>query len=369
MMSKKYLICIPTYNEADNIKKLLPTISKLNLQNVDILVIDDSSPDGTSKIAKKIDSSKKLNNKIYVLDRKVKEGLGKAYVAGFKWALSHGYDYIFSMDADFSHDPKYLPKMKEKSADYDVVIGSRYIPGGKIVGWEWFRYANSYGANFVTRIALGLKPKDATAGFKCYSSKFLKSINLDKIIAGGYAFQVEMLNLAQEGGFSFTEIPITFVDRRVGESKISGELSRSAKTVFQLAVRKKTYRQFIKFAIVGAINTLIDWAVYWAIIHFTGWSTQNLKQIAKALSFIVSATSNYIMNRVWTFRSRDKQVLKQASKFFAVALVGLVLNNAIFYVITGMLHWNDFYGLAIATGLVLFWNFFANKKWTFKENK
>ena len=362
----KYLICIPTYNEAENIKKLLPAISDLNLPNTDILVIDDNSPDKTSDLAKKLDASGKLNNKVFVLDRKEKQGLGKAYVAGFKWALAHNYDYIFSMDADFSHDPKYLPEMQKQSKNHDVVIGSRYIPGGKIVGWEWYRYINSYGANFVTRIALGLKPKDATAGFKCYSSKFLSSINLDKIIAGGYAFQVEMINLAQEGNFTITEIPITFADRRVGESKISGELTRSAKTVWQLAVRKKSYRQFVKFVIVGGVNTLVDWGVYWLIIHFTGWSVQNLKQLAKALSFVVSATSNYIMNRVWTFRYNEKKVLKEASKFFAVALIGLVFNNAIFYVVTGILHWKDFWGLVIATGLVLFWNFFANKKWTFK---
>lgn len=360
---------MPTYNEAENIKKMLPAISKQNLKNTDILIIDDNSPDGTSKIVKNMDKSGKLKNKIFVLDRKKKEGLGKAYVAGFKWALKHKYDYIFSMDADFSHDPKYLRKMQEKSKNFDVVIGSRYVRGGKIEGWEWFRYVNSYGANFVTRIILRIRPKDATAGFKCYNAKFLKSIDLDNIIAGGYAFQVEMLNLAGEGGWKMTEIPITFVDRQVGESKISGELSRSAKTVFELASRKKTYRQFVKFAIVGAVNTFVDWGVYWLVMYLTGWSTQGLKQVAKALSFVVSATSNYIMNRVWTFRSRDKRVLKQASKFFAVAIVGLALNNAIFYVITGIIGWKDIYGLIIATGLVLFWNFFANKKWTFKEHK
>jgi len=365
----KYLICIPTYNEAENIENLLKTISKLKLSNVDILVIDDNSPDGTSNIVKKLDQSKKLNNQLFVLDRKKKEGLGKAYVAAFKWALAKKYDFVFSMDADFSHDPKYLPEMIKQSKNYDVVIGSRYIPGGRVEGWEWYRYANSYGANFVTRMLLGLKPKDATAGFKCYSKKFLQSLNLDKIIAGGYAFQVEMINLAQDGDFSITEIPITFADRRAGQSKISGELKRSAMTVWQLAVRKQSYRQFVKFAVVGAINTVVDWAVYFLIMKFTGWSTQSLKQIAKALSFIVSATSSYIMNRVWTFRSKDKQVLKQAGKFFAVALVGLGLNNFIFYIITGILHWKDIFGLIIATGLVLFWNFFANKRWTFKERK
>lgn len=364
----KYLVCIPTYNEAENIKKLLPAISDLKLANTDILIIDDNSPDKTSDIAKSINKSGKLNNQVFVLDRKEKKGLGKAYVAGFKWALEHNYDFIISMDADFSHDPKYLPDLIKKSRDNDIVIGSRYIPGGKIVGWQWYRYANSWGANFFTRLLLGLKPKDATAGFKCYKARFLKSLDLDKIIAGGYAFQVEMINLAQEGGFSITETPIVFIDREIGESKISGELSRSIKTVFSLAVRKKSYRQFFKFAVVGAINTVIDWIIYLLIMKFTGWSTQTLKQFAKALSFLVSATSSYIMNRTWTFRSKNKAVAEEAGKFFIVALFGLCLNNLIFYFITGILHWHDLWGLTIATALVMIWNFLINKRWTFKEN-
>jgi dolichol-phosphate mannosyltransferase len=369
-MKYKYLICIPTYNEAENIRKLLPKISQQNLNNTDILIIDDNSPDGTSKLAKQISSSKKLKNKVFVLDRKSKEGLGKAYVAGFKWALSRKYDYIFSMDADFSHDPKYLFKMIAKSPNYDVVIGSRYVKGGKIVGWEWFRYVNSYGANFITRLILGLRPKDATAGFKCYNAKFLRSIDLDKIIAGGYAFQVEMINLAQEGGFTMTEIPITFADRRAGESKISGELSRSAQAVFQLAKKKKIYREIVKFGIVGLVGTVIDIGIYNFLIFGAGLASM---YVARTISFIASASNNYILNRKWTFRSQEKRVARQFTQFFIVSLIGLGLNLIIMASLQGLVYniQNEILKknipVVIAIVIVFIWNYFINKYWTFRK--
>lgn len=363
------LVIIPTYNEKDNIKSLIEKIieiEKKNNLNLDILVVDDNSPDGTGKLVDKISQK---NKKINLLNRKNKQGLGKAYIAGFKWALYEKYERIISMDADFSHNPKYLSHLIKYSEKYDVVIGSRYIKGGGIKGWELFRYLNSWGANFITRFLLGLKPKDVTAGFKCYSRKFLEFIDFNSIISSGYAFQVEMINLAAKGGFTIYETPIIFIDRRVGQSKISGELKRSAKVVFQLAWQRKGLKQLVKFCIVGAINTVVDWIVYWIIMASTGWGTQNLKQVAKALSFIISASSSYIMNRVWTFRSRDKKVVRQAIKFFIVATVGLAFNNLIFYIITGILHWRDIFGLAGATGLVTAWNFVINKLWTFKDNK
>ncbi len=369
----KTIICIPTYNEAENIKKMLPAISDLKLKNVDILIIDDNSPDGTSAAVKRLNSKFKIQNskfKIFVLDRKKKEGLGKAYVAGFKWALKKGYDRIISMDADFSHNPKYLPKMIKKSKDYDVVVGSRYVKGGKIVGWEWYRYVNSYGANFFTRLLLRLKPKDATAGFKCYSRKFLKSLDLDKIIAGGYAFQVEMINLAQEGGFSITEFPITFVDRQVGESKISGELSRSAKIIFKLALRKKTYRQFIKFGIVGLLGTIIDLGVYNLLVFKFNFNIYT----SRIISFTLAATANYILNRIWTFRSKEKKIAKQYIQFFFISIIGLGLNLIIMKslqnIVSGieeeLLRINI--PVVIAITIVLFWNFLANRYWTFKKH-
>lgn len=363
------LVVIPTYNEVDNINKLIKEILCLP-KEFDILVVDDNSPDGTSGAVEKLKTeNEKLKSRIFILKRKQKEGLGNAYKAGFKWALEHDYSNIFSMDADFSHNPKYLLQMLAEGQKYAVVIGSRYIKGGGIIGWDWLRYFNSYGANWFTRFALGLKPKDVTAGFKCYSRGFLQSLKLDQLISSGYAFQVEMIFNAQNKGFSIIEIPIIFEDRRVGQSKISGELTRSAKTILQLAWQRESLRQFIKFAIVGTANTVVDWLVYWLIIYFSGWNIQAFKQLAKAFSFIVSATSSYIMNRTWTFQSSDKKIFYQASKFFFIATMGLVLNNFFFYLVTAAFGLRDIFGLIIATGLVAFWNFCGSKYWVFKDKK
>ena len=180
--------------------------------------------------------------------------------------------------------------------------------------------------------------------------------------------------LAQEAGFKLVETPITFKDREVGESKISGELSKSAKLVFRLFSQKKSVRQFVKFAIVGAVNTLVDWAVYYPVrILLVSWlpnvSVKNVRQIAKAISFIVSALSNYVMNRKWTFRSTEKKVASEAGKFMIVALGGLVINQVFFYLVTNSLRWRDIFGLIIATAAATLWNFFINRNWTFKNSK
>jgi len=366
----KTLIVIPTYNEKDNIVRLIDEI-KANKVDSDILVVDDNSPDGTGKI---VDQISQKNPSVFVLHRKEKAGLGKAYVAGFKWGLEKKYDKLISMDADFSHPVSALKKLILLCSSKSVAIGSRYIKGGKIVGWKWHRYANSWGANFVTRALLQIHAKDATAGFKCYPKEFLREVNLDTIQAAGYAFQVEMLLRAQELGYKLQETPITFVDRQVGESKIQGELKKSAKTVFTLAAGKQSYRQFIKFAIVGASCAIVDWAVFYLAKmiladSFKSADLQVLRQAAKAFSFIVSASVNYYFNRKWTFRSKDAKVAAQATKFFAVAIIGLIFNSLIFYIITAPLGLRDIYGLIIATALVTIWNFIINKLWTFRDKK
>jgi dolichol-phosphate mannosyltransferase len=364
----KTLIIIPTYNEQENIANLIESLRNLKISNLEILVVDDSSPDGTGDIV--THESKKPGLAIHLLTQTTKGGLGKAYANGFQWAIKHDYTHVISMDADFSHDPKYVPEMLKVDENVGIVIGSRYIKGGGIVGWDTKRYLNSYGANIVTRIALGLKPKDVTAGYKRYTREFLESIDYKHIIASGYAFQVEMIYEAQNYGFSIVEIPIIFADRRVGQSKISGELKRSAKVVWKLTKKREGVRQFIKFCIVGAINTIVDWAFYAIFKTFIGSSTQTLKQIAKACSFVIAATSSYIMNRKWTFRSTDNQILKQAIKFIAISVGGLVINNSVFYLITSpkFLHLADILGLISGTAIATFWNFFGNRKWTFKED-
>jgi len=231
----KTLIILPTYNEIQNIPKLIENIFHLE-NSVDILVIDDNSPDGTGKLVDKI---AKNNNQVKIIHRAGKLGLGSAYIAGFKYAIKNNYDLIFEMDADFSHDPKYIKNFINASKKMDLVIGSRWIKGGKVIGWPWYRFLTSWGANFATRILLGLKIKDVTSGYRCYHCKILKNLNFKEIISTGYAFQEEMIYRTQKDGFSIGEIPITFVDRKIGKSKMgSKEIISSAKAILKLAFNR-----------------------------------------------------------------------------------------------------------------------------------
>ena len=362
----EYLVIIPTYNEKENIKKIAGEVLKNRL--VDLLVVDDNSPDGTARIVK---SLLKKGKRLFLLERERKNGLGTAYRDGFSWGLKRGYDYFISMDADFSHPPKSLQKMIEISQKYSqtIISGSRYIRGGKIIGWDRRRFYTSYFANLITRLILGFKVKDSTSGYKCYPGKYLKTLDFSTLVASGYAFLVEMVYLAKEKGWPVLEFPITFTDRRVGQSKIAGELPKSIKIVLRLALRRRIVQQFIRFAIIGATCALIDWAVFFLIKDLTGWQSQDLKQVTKGISFVVSASVSYLLNRSWTFRSSDRVLSNQAIKFFIVATIGLGLNNLLFYFVTGILNLADIWGLVIATGLVTFWNFSANRLWTFRYEK
>lgn len=362
----KTLVITPTYNEKDNIEKFIQAV--LTCSSTDILIVDDNSPDKTSEIVKNMMLKSK---RVHLLFRQNKEGLGKAYMAGFNWAIKHEYDFVVSMDADFSHRPEDLVKLLAASSKYDIVIGSRYIPGGKIIGWDLKRQLNSRLANMAARLMLGLKNKDITAGFKRYSLDFLKSIDFKQFISQGYSFQVEMVYWGKQHGFSLTEVPITFIDRTAGESKISGELVKSAKVVWRLAMKRNGFRQMVKFLIIGFGGALIDWIIFYILKIPLIQYGQTGKQLAKLASFTFSATFNYIFNRHWTFRSKDKEIAKQAGRFYVVAVFGLVLNNLIFYFITSpkFLHWRDVFGLIIATALVSLWNFFIHRSFTFKTKK
>jgi dolichol-phosphate mannosyltransferase len=215
----KILVIIPTYNESENILKIIPEV--LNNSSADneyhVLVIDDNSPDGTARLVEDM-----KNPYVNILKREKKMGLGTAYVTGFKYAIEKKYDMVFEMDADFSHDPKRLNNFIEKiNQGYELVVGSRYIDGISVVNWPLRRLALSYFANKYTRIVTGLKIKDTTAGFACYKVTSLSKLNLDKIKSNGYSFQIEMKFLFHKNKFKMTEIPILFIDRRAGESKMS----------------------------------------------------------------------------------------------------------------------------------------------------
>jgi len=220
----KITVVIPTYNERDNIETLTGMILSQD-ERVDILFVDDNSPDGTGDIADRLAST---NSRVKVLHRAGKLGLGSAYREGFRIALDSGADYIVEMDADFSHDPAMLPLFIKKMSEYDVVIGSRYINGVSVVNWPIRRLILSYCASVYTRLITGLHLSDCTGGFKCFSRKVLESLDLESIRSDGYSFQIEMNYRCHERGFRIGELPIIFVDRHAGTSKMSKQIVREA---------------------------------------------------------------------------------------------------------------------------------------------
>jgi len=216
----KTLVITPTFNEAENVERLITIVLEQG-DGVEMLIVDDNSPDGTAAIVKRMMES---DPRIHIIERQGKMGLGTAYVAGFKYAIANKYDYVFEMDADFSHNPKDIPAFLEKIKDVDLVVGSRYCRGVSVVYWPMKRLLLSYFANVYTRIITGLPLKDATGGFKCYRRITLESINLDKIKSNGYSFQIEMSFKIWNRGFRLAEIPIIFVDRDAGVSKMSRKI-------------------------------------------------------------------------------------------------------------------------------------------------
>jgi dolichol-phosphate mannosyltransferase len=224
-VAEKALVVIPTYNEASNLPTLVPQVLAQD-PRLEILVVDDNSPDGTGPLA---DALAHANPRVHVLHREAKLGLGTAYLTGFRWALERGYDYVFEMDADFSHDPAHLPEFLKAAANADLVLGSRYL-GGKVtvVNWPIGRLMLSYWANVYARWVTGLRIWDLTGGFKCFHRRVLESIDLSQVRSNGYAFQIEMSVRAWRNGFKLAEVPIVFVDRTVGQSKMNRKIVREA---------------------------------------------------------------------------------------------------------------------------------------------
>ena len=223
---EKSIVIIPTYNEKENIKAIIEAVINLN-KEYHILIVEDNSPDGTAAIVKEL--MKKYPETLHIHERTGKQGLGTAYIAGFKWAIEHNYDYIFEMDADFSHNPNDLVHLHNACLNgADVAIGSRYVSGVNVVNWPMGRVLMSYYASAYVRMITGMTIRDTTAGFKCYRKKVLETIDFDKIRFKGYAFQIEMKFTAWKHGFKIIEVPIIFTDRKVGSSKMSGGIFSEA---------------------------------------------------------------------------------------------------------------------------------------------
>ena len=222
------IIIIPTYNEKENIEAIIRAVTSLE-KPFHVLVIDDGSPDGTADIVKGL-MAKEFKDRVFLVQRSGKLGLGTAYICGFKWALDHGYEYIFEMDADFSHAPADLPRLYAACHDegYDVAVGSRYITGVNVVNWPIGRVLMSYYASAYVRTVLGIKLRDTTAGFVCWTRKVLETISLDEVRFKGDAFQIEMKYTALRLGFRIKEVPVVFVNRELGTSKMSGGIFSEA---------------------------------------------------------------------------------------------------------------------------------------------
>lgn len=238
------MVVIPTYNEAENLPTMAGELLALDLPGLAILIVDDNSPDGTGEIADEL--TQRHLDRMHVIHRESKLGLGTAYITGFKYALEQGVDLIVQMDADFSHSPSYISKFVEATDEHDVVVGSRYVSGGSLdERWSWWRFFLSWWANSVyTRLILGVKVKDATAGFKCWRRATLEGIGLDRVRSNGYVFQVEMAYLVEKLGYRFLEIPIHFEDRRIGRSKMTVPVKiEAALRTFQIRWRHRNTRR------------------------------------------------------------------------------------------------------------------------------
>jgi dolichol-phosphate mannosyltransferase len=238
MNQPKILVIIPTYNELENIRKIIPAVLNKN-ENIDILVVDDNSPDNTGKY---VEEKSRVEPRIKILKRPYKMGLGTAYISGFKYAIDNNYDLVFEMDADFSHDPNDIPHFLEEIKNADLVLGSRYIYGVRVLNWPMRRLLLSYFASLYTRLITGLPVYDTTGGFKCFRIEVLKTINLDKVKSNGYSFQIEMTYKAYKKNFRIKEIPIVFTDRAKGKSKMSRKIVYEA----VLMVWKLRFRSILK---------------------------------------------------------------------------------------------------------------------------
>ncbi len=240
MPEERALVIVPTYNEAENLPLIVPRILEQD-KRIEVLVVDDNSPDGTGRVADEMAAD---DPRVHVLHREGKLGLGTAYLTGFKWALERDYEFIFEMDADGSHDAKHLPEFLAAIQDVDLVLGSRYLKGRvTVVNWPMSRLLLSYSANIYARVVTGHRLYDATGGFKCFRRRVLEAIDLDEVHSNGYSFQIEMSFRAWRKGFRIVEIPIVFVDRVEGTSKMSGGIVREAVWMVWLLRLKRLFRR------------------------------------------------------------------------------------------------------------------------------
>jgi len=363
----KLLTIIPTYNEIDNIKKFIKAVFSYIPHDAAILVVDDNSPDGTASVVEKI--SLDFPERLHILNRSEKQGLAAAYLAGFSWAWSGHWDVFLEIDADFSHNPEYIPVMLEQIQTYDVVIGSRNIKGGGVEGWSFARNAISKGGSLYSRLVLGCPIRDLTGGFNMWRKNALEKINLASIISQGYSFQIEMKYKAYRAGCSVKEIPIVFTDRKQGKSKMSKKIFFEALlNIWKIRNNDKpAFAEFFKFAVTGGLGTITNLVIFFLCADLFG-----VHEIPVSIGcFLIAATQNYFINHFWSFRKMTASIapsLKKWALFISASLAGLVLNLLVMKAV--LIFWNPPYKvIAQAAGILagMLVNFGISKYMVFKR--
>lgn len=351
-----HLVLVPTYNERENIRALLDALCAVPF--VHVLVIDDASPDGTADDVRAHDE---FDRRVFLLAREGKQGLGAAYRAGFAWGMDHAYETLTQMDADFSHRPEDLPRLlAEISEGADVAIGSRKVRDGRIEGWGAWRMFCSTGAMTASRLCLGLRTKDVTAGFRTWRKDFLKRLPVQELRSNGYAFQEEMMLVAEQEGGVVREIPVVFRDRTQGSSKLgTSDIREFFFTLARLTIERR--KRFLCYVCIGAIGAVIDLGGFLFLHHTMGISLLPANVFATS----VAVLHNFLWHHFVTFKDHGQHPVRVLGKFIVISVMGIVLNSLV--VLGGVaLGLVPFFAKIIAIGCVTLWNYFLNSRIAFR---
>lgn len=360
-------IVLPTYNEAENVESIISQIFAVKKKgwSIHILVVDDKSPDGTGDIVKKL---QKKYMKLHLMTGD-KQGLGVAYTRGFQYVIKKfDMDVIFEMDADHSHPPEDLPKYLEKIEEgYDFIIGSRYIPGGDTPDWGFMRKLISGGGNFFARIVAGLfRIHDCTSGFRAMNTKFVKSLDYEKLGAKGYSFQMNLLYEAVIGGWRVTEVPLVFYDRAKGNSKMRiKDMTEFFFNSFKLRLR--TWARFIRFCLVGGSGVIVNMGILALLTELLSITYQ----ISSLFAIESAIIWNFFLNDAWTFKKSTNKSsrLSKFLKFQVISMVGALINWGVLLLLTEFAGIYYLISNLVGIGVAVVWNFLANHLYTWRDEK
>ncbi len=351
------LVILPTYNEKATIKQVLEGI--LRHKNVSVLVVDDNSPDKTAGVVKK---HKEFGKRVHLLSGE-KQGLGEAYKRGFVWAVNESTaDAFLEMDADLSHNPEDIPRLLDALKSADVAIGSRYVKGGKVIGWGMHRKILSFGGNLVARMIAGLwSVRDCTAGFRAFRRKTVQGVDFSELPGKGYSFQIALLNTVKRQERTIVEVPVTFTDREKGTSKL-GVSDILEFGVVAVRLGFQTYARLIKFLLVGASGLIVNWGVFALLWLYTGVPAW----LSIAVATEASILSNFFLNNAWTFKDRrTTHIIGRLTRYHYTALGGLLITYLAYFSLENAMHALVAYPVAIMAATA--WNFALSYFWAWKK--